>query len=66
MLLSFIFFNVVGNLIWNLRPNNMEEADSAFGKYGLELILRKPWDDDYKNNHLFLLEKTDYTAESLF
>lgn len=20
-----------GNLIWNLRPNNMEEADNAFG-----------------------------------
>lgn len=32
------FFYVVGNLMWNFRINNMEEADAAFGKYGLDFV----------------------------
>ncbi|XP_009326459.1 PREDICTED: protein FAM189A2 [Pygoscelis adeliae] len=35
-----------GNLIWNLRLNNMEEAVDAFGKYGLKLVVRKLSEDD--------------------
>lgn len=41
-----MFFDVVGNLIWNLRLNNMEEAVDAFGKYGLRLVVRKLSEDD--------------------
>lgn len=37
-----LFFDVVGNLMWNLRVNNMEEAYAAFGKYGLKFV-RKLW-----------------------
>lgn len=40
-----MFFAIVGNLMWNLRANNMEEADDAFGKYGLKFV-RKLYQND--------------------
>lgn len=33
-----VFFDVVGNLMWNFRVNSMEEADAPFGKYGLKFV----------------------------
>lgn len=39
------FFDVVGNLIWNLSYNVMEEAINGFGKYALKFLVRKLSDD---------------------
>ena len=70
-----VFFDVAGNLIWNLRFNDMEEANDAFGEYGLKLVVRKiPEDGPYligiglkkKENHTFLLEQIDCTVASFF
>lgn len=41
-----LFFDVVGNLMWNLSCDVMEETDDGFGKYGLKLAVRKLSEDD--------------------